>query len=476
MSKQMGVMLPFALPLLHLVAEQVPTPEQNLYTRFSLVARDWKHLGGSWRSNLQYLWSCYLQQTSSHKVAYLSAIVFAVAFTIIAFIAQNSSGALQNLDAVPLIKRLQIICGGFLHYLGKYVVPFDLSFHYHNYREDVSLGKLVVGVLGVSAIVISSLQLVRVAPRYSAAMLWYLISIFPVIGVVSIGDHLMADRYSDWPLLLVHYWVASSILVVSSLLFRDRKLAFGFFSVPLKLIPAFVLLFLIAIQSQRQIDDRKDSVSMLQQALRVDEHNPRAHQLLGLIALREEDYASGRYHTEQAIQGMPWNAHAHNNLGLIELNAGNIESAKNCFRRAISELPGFIDAESNLALAFIQDNEFEEALEILEPLAKSNPDDFAVHINLASLHRRLGNDERSLTLYAETIRLSPNSTTAWYYYGVVAERLDQQDQAFNGYLEAWHLSNGTLAEAAEGLNRLKDLAISKAAKQDQKVVPVFRGQ
>jgi hypothetical protein len=54
--------------------------------------------------------------------------------------------------------------------------------------------------------------------------------------------------------------------------------------------------------------------------------------------------------------------------------------------------------------------------------------------------------------------------------------LDQQDQAFNAYLEAWHLSNGTLAEAVEGLNRLKDLAISKAAKQDQKVVPAVRGQ
>jgi len=155
------------------------------------------------------------------KVAFL---IPAVAFGVIAILAQHQSQALTSLERLSFSSRLAQMIFGSVFYVWKTILPLGLSplYQLHSapklwHGSIIFCGLLVLGITAVL------LMLRRRWPAGLAAWVYYLALVAPVSGVAQSGQQIAADRYTylaclGWAILagagllyVWRFWIAGKI-------------------------------------------------------------------------------------------------------------------------------------------------------------------------------------------------------------------------------------------------------------------------
>jgi hypothetical protein len=105
---------------------------------------------------------------------------------------------------------------------------------------------------------------------------------------------------------------------------------------------------------------------MYRQILEVEPQNPRALQLLGVLAFQAGHASAGIDLVERAIRINPNVPDFHSNLGVIFKEIGRIDEAIACYRRALSFEGSAADYRWNLAVTLLARGEFAEGWEEFE--------------------------------------------------------------------------------------------------------------
>jgi hypothetical protein len=121
---------------------------------------------------------------------------------ILTILAQSSGKAIVPLERTPLATRLMVGIKALTDYLWNMLLPFDLS-PFYPYPHAVSvLSPLylvpVLLVVSVTAVVIGMAKKQKALP---VAWGYYVVTLLPVLGIVQVGSHAMADRYIYLPCL-----------------------------------------------------------------------------------------------------------------------------------------------------------------------------------------------------------------------------------------------------------------------------------
>lgn len=121
---------------------------------------------------------------------------------ILTILAQSSGKAIVPLERTPLATRLMVGIKALTDYLWNMLLPFDLS-PFYPYPHAVSvLSPLylvpVLLVVSVTAVVIGMAKKQKALP---VAWGYYVVTLLPVLGIVQVGSHAMADRYTYLPCL-----------------------------------------------------------------------------------------------------------------------------------------------------------------------------------------------------------------------------------------------------------------------------------
>ncbi len=103
--------------------------------------------------------------------------------------------------------------------------------------------------------------------------LWYLGTLFPVIGIIQSGDQSMADRYTYIPLIEIFIMIAWGIVAFSNV-WKNQKSIFGIIS--------GMTLAALSFGIWTEVRHWQSSEILFTQALAVDANNPRAHTLLAM--------------------------------------------------------------------------------------------------------------------------------------------------------------------------------------------------
>ncbi|MCX7635864.1 MAG: hypothetical protein N2Z74_09025, partial [Syntrophales bacterium] len=173
MSKAMAVTLPLVLLLL----------DYWPLCRFGVITASVKGVDG----RMPILWE---------KIPMLAV---SVALTVITFYAEEKTGALKDFTFYPWDVRLANAFVAYVTYLVKTIWPFDLAIYYpHPGRILVFPALTALMTLAGTTYLIVHYR--RKAPYAFTGWLWYLGTLLPVIGLVQIGGHAMADRYTYIPL------------------------------------------------------------------------------------------------------------------------------------------------------------------------------------------------------------------------------------------------------------------------------------
>ena len=176
-----------------------------------------------------------------------------------------------ELNVYPVEVRLANAVLSYVLYITKTIWPADLAVFYPHFGmpplwQSLASAALFVAVTGIV------LRFRTRAPYMLIGWFWYLGTLVPVIGLVQIGSHAMADRYTYIP--LVGLFIAL-VWGVKELVMKRPDLKKGI--IVLSLLTITVLLF----PARAQVETWKNSITLFEHALTVTKVNPVARYNIG---------------------------------------------------------------------------------------------------------------------------------------------------------------------------------------------------
>ncbi len=272
----------------------------------------------------------------------LPFVAMSLVFMALAVAAKADSRTLVPLghDGVP--GRIAQACYGAWFYLAKTVIPREIAAFYPlPGRIDWSAPPFLASIVATLAVSAGLFALRRRWPGLLAAWLSYLVLLAPSSGLVRIGPHLAADRYSYLSMAGLVVPVAAGLGLAWASSRRARAVALLAVAAA---IPALVLL------TWGQCCVWHSSESLWSHALAHGGESGTAHLNLGLALSRRGEVAAAKGHYAEAIRLDPEDFKAHINLGTIALDEGDIAAAEAHYAEAIRLDPGVVEPRINLGV------------------------------------------------------------------------------------------------------------------------------
>jgi tetratricopeptide (TPR) repeat protein len=243
------------------------------------------------------------------------------------------------------------------------VFPVNLAVFYP-LDAHISRWRLLGAVAGLMVISVMAALNARKRPYVAAGWLWYLVTLVPVIGLVNIGFHSSADRYTYIP--LVGIFVACAWLLSDFLAGRKWKAWGGVGSV-------LVLLLLSAI-SCNQVRYWKNDATLFRHAEEVTTGNWVAHQHLSTSLLKEMRLKESYDQIQKALRINPGNANNYFILADIDRAMKRPEDALRALEKGVLLDPANARGVQSLGVMYANAGRVQDAERVLLQLEMINPD------------------------------------------------------------------------------------------------------
>jgi len=305
----------------------------------------------------------------------LPLVPLVAAAAVVTTLVQAAGGMIGDAETYPPAVRVSNAVVSYATYLWKTLWPRELIVLY------VFHGAPSLGVFALSAVVLAVATVLawreRVRrPYLLAGWLWYLGTLVPVIGLVPIGRHALADRYTYLPLLGI--FAAFAWLLPGGRVGR-----------PLAVV-ALAALLALGIRTRAQVRIWHDPVSLFTHALAVDEQSPLAHVNLAYGLVDRGETARAIPHFERAIELEPTYAKAHVGLGNVFLEQGRLDEAGAQYEAAVDGDYRSVHALTNLGYVLAKRERFDDAIPFYRRALDVRPDFVPALNNLGLALARMG--------------------------------------------------------------------------------------
>lgn len=371
----------------------------------------------------------------------------------VAVVAEAETGALTWLPNVSLAARVCNALIVYVLYLGKFCWPVGLMFFYPHPGNEVSrVAALAAGLL-LAALLAAVFWQSRRRPYLVVGWLWYLGTLVPVLGLVQVGGHRMADRYTDLPLIGISVMLAWGLAEIC------RKLpaaAEGVFAA------AAVAVLLLAMLSWNQSNAWRDSAALYRHALAVDSDNWVALSNYGLLLDDLKDYGLAMEMHRRAIRVNPDNSAAANNLANALLRDGRVDEAVEVLQSHLARKPNAYKAENTLGVALSRLGRSDEAEQHFQQSLQPGAQVAGMHRNYGIFLAKQRRVDEAIEQFRQAIELEPDSQDDRLNMALTLlsnQRYPEAIEVYADLIQRWP----NLAEAYQG--RGEALAASGALQQ-----------
>jgi protein O-mannosyl-transferase len=435
----------------------------------------------------------------------------AAASSVITYLVQRNSGAVESLNVVPLSVRIANAILAYWMYVQKLVAPRGLGILYP-YPSNLFVGTVAAALAAVIAVSVAVALSVRTRPYLLVGWLWFVGTLVPVIGIVQVGKQPMADRYSYIPSIglfvlvawgavdLLHrirvprvlspvlsvitvgvytavaqrqleYWRLSSELWKHTIavtgenylaennlgwdLDREHKPteAIPHYLEAIRLSPRFTgghanLALVLA-----EVGRTDEAIEQFREVLKIEPKNHLAYLHMGFALSREGRSDEALSSFAEAIRLKPDYVEAHNGLGLVLARKGDADGAIREYREALRLMPTFAEAHSNLGAALASQGKLDEAIAQFSEAIRQKPDLVDAHNNLAVALSTQGRLDDAIAQFTEAIRLNPNYANAHSGLALALQRKGRVADATREFKEVLRIRPGD-ADALRGLQQL----------------------
>lgn len=385
MSKPMMVTMPFALLLL----DYWPLGRITTFKEFNVYSKK----GGNRRILLE-------------KVPFL---IIAIIFSIISFQAQYIAGAMTDLESIPINARIELSLVSYVKYLFNLVWPVRLAFFYP-YSGDISFWEIAGASFMLFLISVYSIRCVITKSHILFGWLWFLGTMFPVIGLVHLGDQSMADRYLYIPCIGIFVIIVWEV-------FRLSKLYVTYKASPVIIFG--VATIILVFTSISQMKHWRNNITLYSHAIEVTENNYVAHGNLGAVLLNSGKTDEAIYHLRKALEIKPQGRKSHFDLGTALAAKRMYSEAKKHFNVILKSYPD--DTETILMLGRVHFDleEYKKSIDYFSVILKQNPNHFQALEYLGKNFLRLKKPEMAKKFYFSAIKVRPDSPSILFILGTI---------------------------------------------------------
>ena len=417
MAKQMLVTLPFVLLLLdYWPLGRIMLKEQSSYS-------------STYPSVPVSIRQCILEKL---PLFVLSGIV-----SVTVYLIQLHSGTVKSFVEYPLVCRIGNALVSYTAYIGKMLWPVGLSIFYPHPLRDLPAWQVAGSALLLACVTAAVIWKLRQRPYLAVGWLWYLGTLVPVIGLVQVGLHALADRYTYVPLTGLFIIIAWGIPDILARL-RYRRVFLT--------LSGIVLLSVLGAVTWRQTGYWRNNTTLYTHSIAVVRNNWWAHFRLGMALHGQNKLNEAINHYTAALRFKPSFPAAHKHLGDALAGQGKLDGAVKHYAEAVRLRSDFAEAHESLGETFIKQQRFEGAIaqfiaalriepdsanthnglgyalahqdkldEAIRHYSRSlqlNPDQPEVHNNLAALFFKLGKFDKAIVNWTKVVKLKPDSLGA----------------------------------------------------------------
>lgn len=245
------------------------------------------------------------------------------------YYAQNKGGAVVSGTLLPVVDRITNALVTYQDYLLALLWPTDLSFFYV-YPANWPVWRVLLALLVGIGLLSLAWATRRTRPWVLAGLCWFVLMLGPVIGLVQVGSQSHADRYmylSDIGLLIAIVW---------SLPAPPARRAFHAAAL------ALVVIGTLGGLAARQAAYWRDSPTLYQRALQLDQGNYVAHLLLSEHLIAEGDVDRADRHARLSLaynDSRMVSAYAHRVLARVALGRGALDEASDHLQTSMALMP-----------------------------------------------------------------------------------------------------------------------------------------
>ena len=339
----------------------------------------------------------------------------AVISSILTLIAQQNV-ALKTLEIFPLQTRIANALISYTSYICKAIWPLHLTIFYPHQGNSISLWYAFGAGLMIAGSLFIAVNTSKKYPYISVGLLWFLVTLLPVIGIIQVGDQAMADRYTYIPLIgifIILAWGGSDLLKK----WTNKKI------VPA--ILAMSVLLVLTMQSFLQAAHWKNSNTLFENSIKVTENNWLAHNNLGIALLGKRELDKAIFHYKKALNIKPDTLGAIKNLGVALSEKGDFKEAAQYFTKAIVINPEDWDAHYKLGRILENQGKFNRAIRHFEEVIRINPDYAQAYNEIGIILAQKGKLQKSNEFFLKAIQLEPDYKEAMNNLLILKRMLDR---------------------------------------------------
>ena len=374
----------------------------------------------------------------------LPLFILAAADSVVTVLAQRAGNAVRSVTEVSLSARLENVFVSYVRYIGKAFWPSRLVPMYP--RPWNSLPGWQVAGAAALLLLLSVLALRWRDRRYlPVGWFWFLGTLVPMIGIVTVGEQTMADRYAYIPFIGLFVAVVWTLNAAAS----EHQIPNLW-----RAVPAVFVIFILGCLTSRQLGYWRDDETLWRYTLSVTERNYMAHNNLALALAKQgrPEEAIVQFRAATALHQYPPGQIVA--LANYELIVGHPQQALE---------------ECESVLRYFESNASSKSNAYIDPKVQA-----AAWIELGQAHSELGQYDRAAASYQNALRLSPENDLALIGSGLVALRQGQADLAVVQFAHAVKGAPSAVnyllfAQALRRAGRIADA--DSALTQAQKISP-----
>ena len=304
----------------------------------------------------------------------------------------------------------------FFRYLRNLVLPTDLQAWYEvPLRDSLCEPAVLLAVVGLVTIAATAIWLVYTRREGGFWIVWFGITLLPMINVVVPFRSLMQDRYMYLPMIGPLALGATYLSAVA----RSRAARTG------ALVGAGALIVAWAALTYRQVQIWASPLALWKNGATRHAFIP------GDIPHKTEDYEAKLAYLGDVVSEKP-SAVTYNNMGALYFGAGRIAEALPVLEKAAELDPDDPNIMLNLGRAYLHSGRVVTAEGLLKRAVALLPYSVVARMNLARVHLALGNAEAAQKELDECERLEPASRWLWKRERIYLKQLQDAQRQREG--------------------------------------------
>jgi len=331
-------------------------------------------------------------------------------------------------------------------YLGKMIWPVRLAAFYPH--PENSLSWTVVMLCGLVLAGISVIVWKYRARKYLVVgWLWFLGTMFPMVGFIQSGRQGMADRYMYIPmigLLVGLVWLIGDLA-------SEKNWNAG--------VPSLLVLLAIApcaYLTETQIAYWHDSYTLFAHTLAVTSNNGLAENNYGSALFERGKPEEAMKHFEAAVKYSPDLAAAHYNLGMMWQRENRAADAEQEYKKTLklsNDSLELAQAHNNLGVLYLQAHLYPAARAEFDAAIRLNESEYNSYLSRGTIELEEHDYDRAAADFMQATQIAPVPRT-FFLLGNALEAKGDKQRAAEAYAAALQMAPG-FEEAKAKLTALR---------------------